>query len=66
MVDSDNLAAKVKFQSETDATLHYLNSASFTDAIESTIKRMHDLFEEKIPEELVKKQYEKRMQKMLH
>ena len=53
-IGMDHLLAKAKFQSEVDATLHYLNSTSLKEAIESTLKRMRYLFGEGIPDELVR------------
>jgi hypothetical protein len=46
--------AKIKFQSEVDATLHYQNSTSLKEAIEGTLKRMRFLFGDNIPDELVR------------
>ena len=53
-IGMDHLLAKAKFQSEVDATLHYLNSTSLKDAIEGTLKRMRFLFGDNIPDELVR------------
>ena len=53
-IGMDHLLAKAKFQSEVDATLHYLNSTSLKEAIGATIKRMRFLFGEGIPDELVR------------
>lgn len=53
-IGMDHLLAKAKFQSEVDATLHYLNSTSLKEAIGATLKRMRFLFGEDIPDELVR------------
>ena len=53
-IGMDHLLAKAKFQSEVDATLHYLNSTSLKKAIEGTLKRMRYLFGDDIPEDLVR------------
>ncbi len=46
--------AKIKFQSEVDATLSYQGSRSLKEAIESTLKRMRYLFGDDIPDALVR------------
>ena len=46
--------AKIKFQSEVDATLHYQNSISLREAIRFTLKRMRFLFGDDIPDEIVR------------
>jgi len=46
--------AKIKFQSEVDATLCYLGSKSLKESIESTLKRMRYLFGDDIPDALVR------------
>jgi len=46
--------AKVKFQSEVDATLSYQGSRSLKEAIESTLKHIRYLFGDDIPDALVR------------
>ena len=46
--------AKVKFQSEVDATLSYLGSMSLKEATESTLEHIRYLFGDDIPEDLVR------------
>ena len=46
--------AKVKFQSEVDATLHYQGSMSLKESIKSTLKHIRFLFGDDIPEDLVR------------
>jgi len=46
--------AKIKFQSEVDATLGYLGSMSLKESIESTLKHIRFLFGEDIPDALVR------------
>lgn len=46
--------AKIKFQSEVDATLHYQGSMSLKESIESTLKHIRYLFGDDIPEDLVR------------
>lgn len=53
-IGMDHPLAKIKFQSEVDATLHYQNSTPLKDAIGATLKRMRFLFGEDIPDEIVR------------
>jgi len=43
-IGTDHPLAKIKFQSEVDATLHYLGSMSLKESIESTLKHIRYLF----------------------
>ena len=53
-ISMDHWLAKAKFQSEVDATLHYLNSTSLREATGATLKRMRFLFGKSVPDELVR------------
>ena len=53
-IGMDHPLAKIKFQSEVDATLHYQNSMSLKESIESTLKHICFLFGDDIPDALVR------------
>ena len=53
-IGMDHPLAKIKFQSEVDASLHYQNSTPLKDAIHFTLKRMRFLFGDDIPDGLVR------------
>jgi len=53
-IGMDHLLAKIKFQSEVDATLGYQGSKSLKESIESTLKHICFLFGDDIPDELVR------------
>ena len=53
-IGMDHPLAKIKFQSEVDATLHYLGSISLKKSIESTLKHIRSLFGDDIPDALVR------------
>ena len=53
-IGMDHPLAKIKFQSEVDATLHYQGSMSLKESIKSTLKHIRFLFGDNIPDVLVR------------
>ncbi len=53
-IGMEHSLAKIKFQSEIDASLQYQNAVPLKNSIESTLKHIRFLFGDGIPDELVR------------